>query len=68
MLESVLQPKKTAPEWTLILDMIMLIDLPGCERSAGEYKALLASEGFTDFNCHFVEGSPLFDVIAARKA
>ena len=47
--------------------MIMLIKTAGIERTAEEYKAILESEGFGNFQFEPIEASSQFDVIVAHK-
>ena len=70
LLKSVLNPDKAEPTGLYyFFDMIMLglLQTSGVERSADEYKALLESEGFGDFQFHAIQTSSQFDVIVARK-
>ena len=53
LLESVLNPHKTRPFRFIFLDMVMLLQTLGVERSADEYKALQESEGFGDFQLQY---------------
>jgi hypothetical protein len=41
-----LLPEESQPSWTLLVDMIMMTELTGKERTAGEFRAMLARSGF----------------------
>jgi hypothetical protein len=39
-------PENGKPSWTLLIDMIMTAELTGKERTASEFKDMLARTGF----------------------
>lgn len=67
ILEKVLNEAKDGPLHTLIFDLAMLISAEGRERTAGEYRSLLESYGFTDVQVRLLPESSRRDAILARK-
>ena len=67
LLDVVLNPDRTGPFKSVVLDLIILVKTPGMERSSDEYKTLLESEGYGNFQCYSIEASSYFDVITVRK-
>jgi len=68
VLEQTLNADKLGPMTSIHLDLIMIFNTVGQERTVAEYQHLIESEGFTGFQFHPVKGSYTFEVIVARKA
>ena len=67
LLDVVLNSEKTGPFRGIVVDLVILVETPGVERSADEYKTLLESEGFGNFQFYPIDTSSHFDVITVRK-
>ena len=67
LLDAVLNRDKMGPLRSILIDLIILVNTPGAERTADEYKALLERKGFGEFQFIPVVDSCQFDVIVARK-
>lgn len=64
--EKLLEDSKTAPEWSVLQSLNMLVCTEGQERTLGEYAILLERVGFTDVRG--IRTSAPTDVVFARKA
>ena len=69
-----LVPEDGKPSWTLLIDMIMMTELTGKERTAAEFRALLARTGFrldrvidAGFNTFILESTAVGAVSAAGE-
>lgn len=61
-----LVPEDGKPSWTLLIDMIMMVELTGLERTASEFKEMLARTGFrldrlidAGFNTFIIEAAAI---------
>ncbi|XP_071949112.1 acetylserotonin O-methyltransferase-like [Antedon mediterranea] len=65
--ELLLNENKTGPLETVFLDINMMVEASGRERTETEYRLLLEQNGFVDFECKSVEGHGGFHTMIAKK-